>query len=153
MKPLLLILLLTSFSKPPASILKIDTEFKKPISSAADFTIDDYFKRTFPIYAADLASVIQATEKVVKKLEQEAECFSTDTVRANRTTFIIFHNCENLKGVSVRVNTRVNEQNAHFDFELVRSEGNRRKAQRRLLEFSSYLEKESIKLPGLKTGF
>src|SRR5687767_8739708 len=112
MKPLFLMLLLTSFSTPPAHILKIDTGLKKPISSTTDFTINDYFSRTFPIYSDDLAPVIEATETVLKKLQQEGECYSTDTVRANHTTFIIFTNCENLKTITVRVNTRISEQNA-----------------------------------------
>src|SRR5688500_15896662 len=104
MKPLLLLLLLASFSNPPASIMMIDTELKKPAGSTIDFTIQDYFKRNFPIYSEDLASVIAATETVVKKIGQEGTCYSTDTVRANHTMFIIFNNCENLKTVTVRIN-------------------------------------------------
>ena len=131
----------------------IDTQLKKPISSTTDFTVDDYFRKSFPIYSEDLASVIDATETVVKKIGQEVDCFSTDTVRANHTTFIIFNNCENLKTVTVRINTRINEQNSHFDFELVKSEDNRRKAQRKLLDFSTYLEKKAVLQAGHKLGF
>jgi hypothetical protein len=133
---LLCFLLLFSFANPP-EILVIDTGLKNEIKTTVDFTIDDYFKRSFPVYADDMQAVIDATEKIAKRIDRNEQC--TDTIRANRTVMYLNVNCGTKKGISVRLFTKLEGQNVFFDFELVRNQPDRRIAQQRLLDFATYL--------------
>ena len=140
MKLVGMLLSLFVFAGPPPSFLLVDTELKKPAGQANDFGLEQYTKKKFPIYSADVDAVVEASEKVAKMLEQQKD-FTFDTVLANRTAIIL--NTETAffyKVITVRIVTVV-EKGTSFSFELVKKESNSRKMQRRLLDFSDYLSK------------
>lgn len=134
-----LLLLLLAFVTASPGILMIDTGLKNEIKTTDDFTIEDYFRRSFPIYEEDVAEVIEATEKMAKVIDRNLLC--TDTIRANRTVLYLNMNCETKKGISVRLLTKIEGKNMFFDFEVVRNEESRRIAQQRLLDLASYLSR------------
>lgn len=138
MKLLLLILPFSFLHYPETKFVLIDRQLKKPAIHTEEYTLDQYISRTFPIYTKDITAVIAAAETVAKKLEQKMECDQSDTVEANHTRFIITSSCQPYQSVSVRLLTQIEEQKIFFRFELIKEEDNR-KAQRVLLDLSSYL--------------
>ena len=143
MKLAVVLLSLSLLSKPPATLIVIDTDLKKPVTHSDNFTVEQYFKKSFPIYSADVDAVIKATEKAAKLIEQETGCYTTDTIKANQTTLFIHTNCEKNKIISVRLTTRLEASGTTFGFEVVKNEDNKRGAQRKLLDFVNYLANES----------
>ena len=140
MKLVGMLLSLFVFASPSPSFLLVDTELKKPAGQANDFGLEQYTKKKFPIYSADVDAVIEASEKVAKMLEQQKD-FTFDTVLANHTAFILNTEVDFFyKVITVRVVTVI-EKGMSFSFELVKKESNSRKMQRRLLDFSDYLSK------------
>ena len=140
MKLLGMLLSLFLFDSPPPSFLLVDTEFKKPTSQTDEFGVEQYTRKKFPIYSADVDVVVEASEKVARMLEHQKD-FTFDTVLANRTAFIL--NTETdlfYKVITVRIVTVI-EKGMSYSFELVKKESNARKMQRRLLDFSDYLSK------------
>lgn len=136
---LIMLFLSLHFLTPTRSILVIDRELKNPASYSDDFTVNHYLKKNFPIYSADLNMVIQTTEQILKKAERPINYYTSDTTQVNQTTFIVDKDPGD-KTINVRLTTRLAGKNMSFDFELIRKETNKRKVQRRLLDFISYLE-------------
>ena len=122
-----------------APLLLIDTGFKSPAKSTEDFTWEQYIQKKFPIYAEDREIIIAAAEKTAKKLNSDIPCSIFDTIRANHSNFIIYMQCEPYKMVTVRIQTTLEEKKMSCDFELIKNEGNSRKAQKKLLDFADYL--------------
>ena len=141
MKLLISLLLLGFLTRPEARLMLIDRNLKQPAVYANDFNFDQYVHRTFPLYVQDLPAVIEAAEKAAKRIEQGIGCNEYDTVDANHTRFIIYADCQRSKMISVRLVTKIEEQKIWCDFELIRKQDNNRKAQRQLLDFSTYLAK------------
>jgi hypothetical protein len=138
MKLLLLALTCFAFNSSP-SILMIDTGMRNEKKTTDDFTIEDYFKRSFPVYADDIKAVIDAAEKMAKTIDRNDQC--SYSIDANHTIIYLKKDCENTKAFSVRFVTKLDDKKMYFDFELVRKETDRRQAQQRLLDFASYLSK------------
>ena len=137
MKLLFLLLASFAFNHSP-SIFMIDTGMKAEKKTTEDFTLDDYFKRSFPVYVDDINAVIEGAEKIAKAIDRNDRCeYSID---ANHTTIYLKKDCENTQAFSVRFVTRLENKKMSFDFELFRNE-NRRQAQQRLLDFAAYLSK------------
>lgn len=139
MKLLLLLLSFGFVHHPETRFILIDRQLKKPAIHSEQFTFDQYIGRTFPVYSGDVTAVIAAAELVAKKLEQKMECGQSDTVNANHTCFIITSTCHPYNSVSVRLLTSIEEQRISCGLELIQKQDNYRKAQRVLLDFSSYL--------------
>jgi len=135
----LLLLLFSSIALSSPGILVIDIGMKHEIKATEDFTIEDYFKKSFPVYADDITAVINATEKIARSIDRNTAC--VDTVYANRTMVYMKKNCDGDQSISVRFVTKMEDKNMYFDFELVRKETDRRLAQQRLLDFAAYLSK------------
>jgi len=135
------LLSISLLAQPPATILVIDTYLREDVGAINDFTQEQYFKKKFPIYSSDLEKVVAAAEEAAQLLNRGTTCYKSDTIQANRTTFIIHTNCERNKEVTVQLITTIEGRYTSFDFELVRKEDNMRKAQRRILDFAMYLEK------------
>jgi hypothetical protein len=139
MKLIALFLTLTLFHEPPATLIVVDRNLKTPPGYTDDFTIDDYFKRNFPIYSADVDVVIKAAQKTAKIIDQRKEYNGSDTIKANQTTFILTTKSEEEKTVTVRLITVIEEKDLSFEFVLVRKEDDNRQAQRKLIDFATYL--------------
>jgi hypothetical protein len=139
MKLIALLLTLTLFHEPPATLIVVDRNLKNPPGYTDDFTIDDYFKRNFPIYSADVDAVIKAAQKTAKIIDQRKEYNGSDTIKANQTTFILTTKSEEEKTVTVRLITVLEEKDLSFEFVLVRKEDDNRQAQRKLIDFATYL--------------
>ena len=133
---LLILLLAVAFISAPR-ILLIDIGMKNEIKSADDFTIDDYFKKSFPVYADDVQAVIDGTIKMAKTINRNEVC--ADTINANHTMIYLRKDCGSNQAVSVRFVTKLEGKNTYFDFELVRGETDRRMAQQKLLNLAEYL--------------
>lgn len=137
-----LLLLLCSFAllhPTPPSLLVLDMNGKKPPQPATTFSTDQYLLRKFPVYAADLKLLINATEKVAKRIDRQTVCEAIDTIKANHTLIILRTDCTNVKNFSVRYVTQIDEENFLCDFELVKKEEDPRTAQTKLIDFASYL--------------
>lgn len=139
MKTLLPLFLIAVLNTTPVPLLVIDMNGKKPLRPATEFSIDQCLSRSFPIYAADLNLVIEATEKAAKLIDQKRPCGAVDTVRANHTLLIVRTDCSSLKNLTVRYVTRIDEQNFLCDFELLKNAEDFRTAQIKLLDFAAYL--------------
>jgi hypothetical protein len=124
---------------PSPPFVLIDPSLKRPAVTSEQFTSGENLPGTFPIYKEDAAAVAAAAEKIARMLAEEAGCYQVDTMRANRTQFVISYHCQPYKSVSVRLLTRISEQNLVCVFLLIRQEEKYRRAQRRLLDFSSYV--------------
>lgn len=120
-------------------MLLIDMDGKKPLRPATEFSVEQYITRNFPIYAADLPALIEATEKAAKLIDRHRNCNSVDTLKANHTLLLVQTSCAEIRTVTVRLVTKSGEQGFWCNFELVRKEQDERTAQRKLLDFSGYL--------------
>lgn len=127
------------FNLRPVPLLVVDMNGRKPLRPVTEFSIDQYLTRSFPIYAADLNVVIDATEKAAKLIDRKRPCGTVDTVRANHTLVIVHTNCPGLKNLTVRYVTRIDEQNFLCDLELLKNAEDFRTAQIKLLDFAAYL--------------
>ncbi len=139
MQVLFWLLSLSIIQAPPDRFIVIDMNLTQPANEEADFTIDNYFKRKFPIKSGDIKSVIAAADKAAKLLDSK-KTFTIDTLLNGQTTFIICANDDEFKTVSARLITVLEGSNISFAFELLRKEDDRRKAQRKLLDFAAYLQ-------------
>lgn len=139
MKFLLLLFCFGFANHTPTPMLLIDKNLKKPAQISESFSLELYFKNTFPIYASDVNVVSDGAEKVAKKIYQGIGCYTTDSIMANRSLFIIHTECDRGKEVTVRLVTKMDE--ATIDCVLLNKESNMRKAQEKLLNFSAYLKK------------
>ena len=122
-------------------IMVIDRDFKKPVRYTNNFTPDLYFQRNFPLYSADLDAMIEATDKAAKKIDHGIACGTMDTISANRTNIYISTGCNQPKTISILLVTRIENTQTDYSFELVRKESDMRLAQRKLLDFTTYLTK------------
>lgn len=141
MRSSFLLFFLILFHSTPVSLLVIDMSGKKPLRRATEFSVDEYLSRHFPIYAADLKVVIEATEKAAKLIDRKRLCNAVDTVRAAHTLIVLRTDCAGLKNVTVRYVTKIDEQNFLCDFELVKNTEDFRTAQLKLLNFAEYLSR------------
>lgn len=141
MKLLILFLSLSFFSRPESKFVLIDRNLKQPMAYADSYSFDRAIHKTFPVYKEDLPAVIDAAEKAARRIDQGITCSQYDTINANHTRFIIYSDCEKNKTVSVKIITKI-EQNVVCAFELIKQQDNNRKAQRQLLDFSTYLANE-----------
>ena len=134
-----MLLSLLLVNPPHPLVMLIDTNLKKPAGQTNDFGFEHYSKKQFPVYSTDVAAVALAAEKAAKLIEHQTD-FSFDTVLANRTAIVLNSDVEfHYKVITVRVVTEIEEKKVSFDFELVHKEANRRKAQKKLLDFADYL--------------
>ncbi|RYZ26962.1 MAG: hypothetical protein EOO10_14105 [Chitinophagaceae bacterium] len=136
MKSLLILLAFSAFTYSPG-ILLIDIEMKNDIKTAEKFTIEDCFKKSFPVYVDDIKAVAEAAEEMAKTIDRNDQC--EYSIKANHTTIYLKKDCKKTQGFSVRFVTKLENEKTYFDFELVRNEKDRRLAQQRLLDFASYL--------------
>ena len=127
------------FSTPDPSFLVLDKSLKKPVHTASEFSTAQYKEHRFPVYAAEKAAIIAATDKLVKLMDREPVCYQFDTVVAGHTSFLLIQDCGSSHTFSVMMITQVEESQTAFGFGLVRDENNKRKAQQKLLDFATYL--------------
>lgn len=136
---LFLLLCLVQLRTVSVPLLIVDMNGKKPMQLASEFSMEQYLLRNFPIYASDLKAVVAATVQAAKRIERKTVCGISDTVRAAHTLIIIRADCANIKNITVRYVTRIEEQNFLCDFELIKKEEDFRKAQIKLVDFADYL--------------
>ncbi len=120
----------------PGTLVVMDRAMNNPAVYMEDFTLNNYFKKQFPVYTADLDVVVEAAEKAAKILSQSTGEPLAEVISANHTTFKIAA-YQDSKAVSVRFTTTL-ENGVSYSFELVRLE-TIRTAQRKLLDLAAYL--------------
>ena len=135
MKLLLFILSLSIFANP--RILMIDTGLKNDIKRTDDFTIDEYLKRRFPIYADDKKAIAEGILKMAKSIDKSIVV--NESVGANHTTIHLKVDPEKMNAVSVRLVTKIEGEQTFFDFNIIQNETDRRMAQRKLIDLLTYL--------------
>ena len=140
MKLLLAALSLFFFHRPADPLLVIDKDLKKPAAYATTFTTQQYLQRMFPIYALDVPALVEATDKAAKWIEKEQACHSSAKFNAEHTSILVDISCGELKTVTVTLITQVEENNTSYRFSLIRNDEDLRKAQRRVLDFATYIE-------------
>jgi hypothetical protein len=140
MQILLWLLSLSFITTPPARLTVIDMNLVQPVTEETDFTTASYFKRKFPINSIDLKAVIAAAEKATRLLDSK-RVFTADTLLKGRTTFIISTNDDEYKTITVRLITVLEGSSVSFSFDLLKQVDDKRKAQRKLVDFATYLQK------------
>lgn len=140
MKLLLAALSLFFFQRPADPLLVIDKDLKKPLAYTTTFTTQQYLQRMFPVYAQDVPALVEATDKAVKWIEKEQACNGSTKFNAEHTSIFVDISCDKLKTVTVTLITQVDESNTSYSFSLIRNEEDLRKAQRRMLDFATYIE-------------
>lgn len=139
MKQLFLLLSLCVFSKPPATLLVVDKDLKKPARYTTEFTSELYLKRNFPVYATETAILAAAATKAAKELEAGSPCPLSSTLTAAHTRLLVSSDCNDYRKISVTLVTEVAETNTSYSFVLVRDEESIRHVQRKLLDLATYL--------------
>lgn len=141
MKIIAFLLSLCLLKSSPEKLTVIDMNLVKPPGYATEFAVDSYFKRRFPIHTSDLKDVIEATEKAAKLIDKKKDFISDTLLLSTQTTLVISASADKNKIITVRLITTLEGGSLSFNFDLVRNEDNQRKAQRRLLDFATYLQK------------
>lgn len=129
-------MLFTSVSTP---LMILDKNLKKPVRAATEFSVQDYQQHTFPIYTADKEAIIAAADEAARWIEQVNACYTLDSIETPHTRFIVSTDCKNGLSVSVTLMTEVAETRTAYSFALVKFEGDKRKAQQRLMDFATYI--------------
>jgi len=119
--------------------LLVDRDLKKPLSEASTFSTEQYLQRTFPVYKTDVNEIIDAVDLALKAVEKNTEGETRDSISAAHTTIVIEKNVSGNNDVNIILVTTLAELHTTFSFALVRSETDVRKAQRRLLDFATYI--------------
>jgi hypothetical protein len=124
---------------PPSTLLVIDKDMRKPPSQTTEFSTALYMQRNFPLYAADVPVLVEAIDEAVKEVDKLTPCAPADTINAAHTTILIRKDCEAKGNINVTLITEVVEMQTSYSFSLVKGEDDVRKAQRRLLDFATYI--------------
>lgn len=127
------------FSGVPNALLVVDKDLKKPPSFTNDFTPQLYLQRTFPVYAAEVNALVKSTDEAVKWMDKEQGCESGATLTAGHTAIRIEVRCRAYRTVTITLLTTIEEASTSYSFPLVKEEADLRKAQRRMLDFATYL--------------
>lgn len=137
MKSLLLLLCMLAAYRPPEKILLVDTRLAAPVTYTDQFTTEHLFKKKFPVYVTEVAGLVEATEKLARLIDRGQTCDVSDTVRTNHSMLVLNTNCWEHKTFTVLLKTQV--EGTSVSFPLVWKEDNKRKAQTRLIDFTTYL--------------
>lgn len=135
------LLALALLHAPSERLTVIDMNLVQPLREVSEFGVDSYFKRQFPIHSTDVQAVATAAKSAAKLLDSKKD-FGTDSLLRGATAFVIAINFDEGKTITVRITTFLEHDKAVFSFDLLRREGDRRKAQRKLIEFAAYLQNE-----------
>lgn len=123
----------------PEIFLVVDRNMKKPVAHTNQFTTALYLQRNFPIYTSEVSAVIEATDKAVKKLDSGFTCSQFEKIESGHTTIMIHQRCDETKRLSVTFVTEIEGTETSFSFALVVNEPEIQRAQRRLLDFATYI--------------
>ncbi|RYZ52869.1 MAG: hypothetical protein EOO14_16170 [Chitinophagaceae bacterium] len=123
----------------PTPLIVVDKALKKPLQSVAVYTTQDYLKGTFPIYTAERDALVAAADKVAKWIERTEACYSIDSIRTEHTLFRLLSDCEGGLNVTVTMFTEIAETATTYSFILLKNEGDKRKAQEKLMDFATYI--------------
>lgn len=129
-----------SLNGSTASFIIVDRDLKKPAEPAANFSLERYLQRRFPVYAAEVQALIEEADKAVKSLDTDS-CGRRQEWHTPHTTIFVEQKCDDLKVVNITLITDVEDLSSSFSFALLRNETSRHRAQRVLLDFAAYLNK------------
>ncbi|NTS43643.1 hypothetical protein HRG84_22375 [Flavisolibacter sp. BT320] len=136
---LLLVALSLLLSGAPTPLIVVDKALKKPLKSVDVYTTQDYLKGTFPIYTAERDALVAAADKVAKWIERKQDCYSIDSIKTEHTLFRMLSDCEGGLNFSITLFTEVAETATTYSFILVKNEGDKRKAQQKVMDFATYI--------------
>jgi hypothetical protein len=139
MKLLVAVFPLLLFTSATDTLLIVDKDLRKPVGHTNNFTTQLYLQRNFPVYASETTAIIEATDKAVRWIESEQPCQARTEIKAGHTTITIQVFCDGGKKINLTLMTEVEESQTSFSFALARNEYDLRKAQRRLLDFATYI--------------
>jgi hypothetical protein len=140
MKLVALLLLLGFFHPSPPALLLLDTSYRTTPTKVDDFTWDMYTNERFPVYADDRKAIIDAAKKLARLIDNDPNCGIWDTTAANHSRFIVSVQCGDYKTYTVRFQTIIKEKSLNCNIELANKETDPKKAQRKIIDFASYLE-------------
>lgn len=141
MKRILILLFCSGLSLANEELLLIDKKMKLPPLHAQHFDQHQIFSDRFPIFLADRQVLIESVEATAKQIDRHKNCESSKELTKGRTSVKLIFHCQKQNTVSVWLITNMHD--FKISFPLVLDETNMRKAQKHLLEFSSYLAKPS----------
>lgn len=139
MKPLIAAILWTLFNQSPDIFIIVDKDMKKPAIHANSFTTELYLQRNFPVYAGEKQELIETIDKAVKRLDRDFLCDEVEKMGTTHTTIMLQERCEEIKNIRVVLITQIAGTNSSFSFVLVEHEANIQQAQRKLLDFATYI--------------
>ncbi|WP_121356267.1 hypothetical protein [Flavisolibacter nicotianae] len=139
MKSLLAVFSFLFLNASDDSLLIVDRDLKHPPAQSTEFTLQHYLRRTFPVYAADVQNLTDAVDEAVKLVDRKPASSVLDTIAAGHTTILLATEIDGANTINITLVTELDESHASYSFALVRNEADVRKAQRRLLDFATYL--------------
>lgn len=139
MKSLLAVFSFLFLNASDGSLLIVDKDLKHPPTQSTEFTLQHYLRRTFPVYTADVQNLTDAVDEAVKLFDRKPASSVPDTIAAGHTTILVATESGGNNTINITLVTEMDESRTSYSFALVRNEGDMRKAQRRLLDFATYL--------------
>lgn len=141
MKPLLAAIFWTLFNQAPDTFLIVDKNLKKPALYANNFTTELYLQRNFPVYAGETQDLIEVVDNVVKKLDKGFSCNGLEKTGTAHTSILVEKHCNEIKSLRIVLITQLEGTNTSFSFVLVPDEAEVQTAQRKLLDFATYINR------------
>ena len=139
MKSVFVLVLVTLLKPVPAKFLVVDRDLKKPAAHASQFTTELYLQRNFPDYASEVKELVEATDKAVKRLDEGFTCNQFQKIESGHTAIMIHQRCDETKRLSITLVTEMEGTKTSFSFALVVNETEIQRAQRKLLDFATYI--------------
>jgi len=140
MKTVILLLLLVPCFARAQDIALVDRELKGPMTVTRNLTLRDLSSKLFPIYRADLDSIIHITESLISFIKNRTTREpNMQLVPVGHSQFAITtERSGEYNSYMVFLNTRSNNLGATL--ELVSRGDNNRRAVQQLLQFLDYLK-------------
>jgi hypothetical protein len=139
MKSIFVLVLIALLKPAPAKFLVVDRDMKKPVAYASQFTTELYLHRNFPVYTSEVKELVEAADKAVKRLGEGFTCNEFEKIEAGHTSIMIYQRCDDNKRLSITLVTELEGTKTSFSFALVVNETEIQRAQRKLLDFATYI--------------
>ena len=134
---LIFIMLLTTAWPTPGNILLIDPELKNTAIVSDGFAEKQLFEKVFPLRVQDLPLVMHAAEKAAKIIARKPGCNSDQLMLEEGFEMRVTCQCAEGKTITVWLMSII--EGTKYSYPIVLDEPDLRKAQKKLLDLSSYL--------------
>lgn len=133
------IMLLVTARPTPGNILLIDPELKNTATVSEGFTDKQLFDKVFPLRVQDLPFVMHAAEKAAKIIARKPGCNSDQLMLEEGFEMRVTCQCAEGKTITVWLMSII--EGTKYSYPIVLDETDLRKAQKKLLDLSSYLSR------------